>query len=138
MHMSVIRKCSGVIAIVLLTTAVSGAGQTPTVKVSGTYSNLRFESESGDLLGMEIKVVPVGEGFQAAILVSEGEPQPMVVVNLRLQGTAVSFDVPGDEGAQAWTFSGTITSRSLNGTIKHRLGGTEKITLPRRCGYWDR
>lgn len=107
------------------------------VQVAGTYSSVEYNDESGDLLGMEIKVVPAGSGFQAVILTCEGSPGPMHIVPLSVTGSEVSFIVREDEDT-SWSFRGTVTAASLTGTVTHSLGGSETVTLPRRCGYWDR
>jgi hypothetical protein len=114
---------------------MTACAQQPAVRVPGTYSNLELNEEAGDLLGIEIKIVPVNNRFQGAVLITEGEPEAMVLVTVNVRGSAVTFDVPGKEG---WTFSGRITPRALSGTITHVSGGTEKVVLLRRCGYWDR
>lgn len=134
------------VTLVALVCAVASAAATPptaqsAVRVSGTYSNLAFNEEGGDLLGMEIKIVPASnDRFQAAILVSEGAPAPMVLVDLHVSGRAISFTVPARnrEIDDQWSFKGTISAKALKGTITHGSGAKEQVTLPRRCGYWDR
>jgi hypothetical protein len=115
--------------------AASGKSAVP---ISGTFTNLDFHEEAGDLLGLEIKIVPVAGGYQAVVLESVGEPQPLIVVDLSVEGTKIAFDVRGDEGDVAWTFSGTVSARSLSGTIRRGSNATEEVVLSRRCGYWDR
>jgi hypothetical protein len=63
-------------------------------------------------------------------------PLPMVLVDVRVDGSAIRFDVPGELGS--WKFSGRIDAESLSGTMTHDSGGVEKVTLRRQCGYWDR
>lgn len=123
------------LGLVLCWTPISACAQQTAVRVPGTYSNLEFNEEGGDLLGIEIKIVPVDNHFQGAVLISEGEPQPMILVTVNVRGSSVDFDVPGRDG---WKFSGRLTSKSLSGTITHVSGGLEKVVLLRRCGYWDR
>lgn len=99
---------------------------------------LESNEEGGALLGIEIKFVPVAGGrLQAAVLVSEGEPAPMVLVDVRVDGRSISFKVPANID-DTWTFQGTISAKALKGTIKYSSGTKEEVTLPRRCGYWDR
>jgi hypothetical protein len=55
------------------------------VQLAGTYSNLEYNEEGGDLLGIEIKIVPAPhERFQAAVLVSEGAPSSLFVVDVKV------------------------------------------------------
>ncbi len=125
---------SGLLGILSLSQSSAHTEQ-PTLQVPGTYSNLEFNEEGGDLLGMEVKIVPVGDHFQAAVLISEGEPESMTLVNVIVRGDSVTFNVPGKDG---WKFSGRMTSKSLDGTVTYASGGVEKVVLLRRCGYWDR
>ena len=105
-------------------------------RVIGTFSNLEFIEESGDLVGMEIKIVPTGDRYQAAVIVSEGAPNAMVVVDVRVDGTSIEFEVPAADAG--WKFSGRVTAKSLSGMVTYASGQTEKVILPRQCGYWDR
>ena len=128
---------------VLVLVAASGVAARPrtpagsSVRVSGTFSSLEYNDEGDDLLGMEVKIVPVVHGYQAAVFVSEGEPQALHVVEVLVSGRSVSFKVREDDGS-SWAFQGTVSAQSLKGTITHSLGGHKTVTLPRRCGYWDR
>jgi len=106
------------------------------IRLPGTFSNLNYNEDGGDLLGLEIKIVPVvGERYQAAVIVSNGEPQPMRVVDVRVNGRTISFEVRDDDAS--WSFTGTVSTQSLKGTITHRRGGKEAVTLRRGCGYWE-
>jgi hypothetical protein len=131
------KRCFGLLAIVVLATVAAAGEKKPVVRVAGTYTNLEYHEESGDLVGVEVKIVPVDDGFQAAVLVSEGAPQPLVVVTVSAKGGAVRFDVPGQNGT-SWSFIGTIGAKALTGTITYESGYRQKIVLQRRCGYWDR
>jgi hypothetical protein len=138
MYVPIINKPFGLLTIIMLTLSAQAAcAQQPAAKVPGTYSSLEYSNESGDLHGLEIKIIPVDDRFQGAVLISEGEPQPMILVDVQIRGTSVSFSVPGESG-MAWKFSGHITAKTLNGTISYDSGGVEKVVLLRRCGYWDR
>jgi hypothetical protein len=136
MYMPVTIKSLAIVLLFLLP-AVSLKAEPRRARVPGTYSNLQFNEDGGDLLGMEIKIVPIGDHFQAVVLVSEGEPQPMVVVVVSVHGNSLGFSVPGKDRT-SWKFSGQVSPKSLTGTISYAQGGVEKVVLPRQCGYWDR
>jgi hypothetical protein len=109
----------------------------PTVQIPGTYSDLKYDSESGDLIGLEITIVPIaGERLQAVILSSEGEPSPLLVVEVHVKEHTISFDVAPNDG-ERWSFRGTVAAKSLKGTIDYHGGTKRAVTLVRRCGYWD-
>jgi hypothetical protein len=107
------------------------------VTVAGTYSSLAYHEEAGDLVGMEIKIIPLDGGFQGAVLLSEGEPRAMVLVSVAVQGTDVRFQMSG-EGLPEWSFVGRVTPTQLVGKISYAEGGVEDVVLSRQCGYWDR
>ena len=112
--------------------------QEPSKYATGTFTNFEYNEEGDDLLGMEVKIVPVaGERFQAAIQISEGEPGPLVVVDVSVKGDAVAFKVDGN-GTPGWSFRGSVTPKMLSGLITYQSGRQEKIRLARRCSYWDR
>lgn len=119
------------------TKAVARAGGSAAVRVPGTYSNLEYNEDGGDLAGVELKIIPLERAYQGALIVSEGEPQPMVLVDVIVRGDEVSFEVPGEDGV-AWRFAGRITSTGLLGKISYAEGGVADVSLQRQCGYWDR
>ena len=126
----------GLFAATLAAAAPAKSGVRP-IQVPGTYSNLQYNEEGGDLLGIEIKVVPVvGGRMQAAVLVSEGEPAPLVIADVHVSDNAISFKVPENVN-ESWTFRGVVRLGSLRGTITYASGRKEEVTLQRRCGYWD-
>jgi hypothetical protein len=126
------------LVLVLSANASAAMPKKAPVRIAGTYTDLQYNAEGGDLLGMEIKIVPVvGDRMQAVVLVSEGEPAPLVIVDVHVKDHAISFAVP-ENVDQAWSFNGTVTATSLTGTITYASGIRRKVTLPRRCGYWDR
>ena len=53
-----VRRLYVVIVVLLIASAVTVAGPASAPKITGIYSNLRFNDEGGDLLGMEILVLP--------------------------------------------------------------------------------
>jgi hypothetical protein len=140
------RQMQLTIAITLFATCLPAAAPAPSpralpkVQVAGTYTNLEYNDEGGDLVGIEVKIVPLGDRYQAAVLVSEGAPSPMMLVDVTVTAQEVRFRVPrsGQEPDDSWSFRGTVTARALNGVITHASGVKEQVKLTRRCGYWDR
>ncbi len=131
-------RLRSLLIIAIVVTCVAAGKRTP-AGPTGTFTNLTFNEDGGDLLGIEVKIVPSRSGYQAVVLVSDGEPSRMVVVDVTVNGRSISFTVPAQsDGVDAWSFEGTITRSVLKGKITHASGVTERVTLPRRCGYWDR
>lgn len=134
-------QLGAILAFALLATPVDGgrksaSSKMPPVDIAGTYSNVRYIEEAGDLLGMEIKIIPLGEQYQAAVFVAEGSVGPMRLVDVRVRGTTLSFEVRESEDI-FWSFVGTVSAQSLKGTVTHSLGGRQTVNLKRKCGYWD-
>lgn len=105
-------------------------------KYTGTFSSLRYNPESGDLGGVEIRIVYTKLGYQAAIQFSEGAPTELIVVKASFSGTSISFEIP-ETNDYAGSFSGTIDNKSLKGTFRFKTGGEWKVNLPRKPSYWD-
>jgi hypothetical protein len=103
----------------------------------GTFSSFRFNSEGGDVQGVEIKVVYTRTGKQAVIQFSEGEPTSLTVVPVVCDGTHISLKIPKDDGRSAAFLEGAVSKNRLVGELVYETGGREKIFLPRRKSYWD-
>src|SRR5207244_11261283 len=62
----------------------------------GTFSNLRYSRQAGDLLVAAIKIVPVmrsddptrryASAFQGALQIAEGAPSEIMIVDIRIDG----------------------------------------------------
>ncbi len=106
-------------------------------RVTGTYTNMYYNKEGGDVLGEELKIVVTQGGrYQGALQFAEGEPQDLIVVDIELKGDTVSFSVP-DTDSYAGRFSGTIANGILRGQFKFKRGGIENVTLKKGKSYWD-
>jgi hypothetical protein len=106
------------------------------VKITGTFSDLHFVKEAGDLLGTEIKIVYAGGSYQGALQFAEGAPSELVIVKIHKDGNKISFSIP-DDNPYAGEFQGSVSSEALQGEFRFKSGGTEKVTLHRGKSYWD-
>lgn len=108
------------------------------VPVSGTYSNLGYNEESGDVNGIEVKITPLaGNRMQAAVLISTGEPARFFLATVQADGRQVRIEGRQADGHR-WSFEGTVTMRELVGMVKEDRAPDHRVRLPRQCGYWDR
>jgi hypothetical protein len=105
-------------------------------RVTGTYTNMSFNKEGGDLLGQELKIVATRRGYQGALQLAEGEPGELSVVDIKISGDKIEFAVP-DSSPDACQFSGTIERGKIIGRFRFRTGGTQNVTLTKGKGYWD-
>lgn len=96
-------------------------------------SNMAYNREGGDVLGIEVFIVHSNRGYFAVYQSSEGEPAPPVVIPVKLTGTSVSFEVPPSVDARG-NFTGTIDAKGLAGSFS---GSGEKVRLERKASYWQ-
>jgi hypothetical protein len=104
----------------------------------GTYSSFAYNTEGGDLLGLEVHVVPTRHGVKAVVQAAEGEPGDIEVVDLKQgAGGILSFDVPmvGQAGVK---FEGKVTTDGLKGKLIYPSGTTQEVFLKRTTSYWER
>lgn len=105
-------------------------------RITGTYSDMHYIQEAGDILGTEIKIVFTGSKFQAAIQIAEGEPGDLIVVDVVRNKDSIQFALPA-ESAYEGKFSGTIANGFLRGEFLFKNGGSDKVALKKGKSYWD-
>jgi hypothetical protein len=105
-------------------------------RVTGTYTNMSFNKEGGDLLGQELKIVKTRKGYQGALQLAEGEPGELSVVDIKISGDKIEFEVP-DSSPDGCRFSGTIEGSKIVGQFRFKSGGSQTVTLTKGKGYWD-
>jgi hypothetical protein len=121
---------------VLMAATASAATLEDAAKVTGTFSSLAYNEESGDLGGSEISIVVGGGGHYAIVQCSEGSPGIPVVVKVQVQGQRVSFTLPKGSGSGCIeaTYTGTVSAAGLTGQFS---GAGEPKLLKRKPGYWQ-
>lgn len=116
--------------------AVSGvAYAAQSVRFTGTFSDMHYSQESGDLIGHELSIVFTNAGYEGTYQVAEGEPSKLMLVEIVFHGDRISFSVP--TGTYAGSFTGIIKLKGIAGTFTYKSGAKEKVDLPRRKSYWD-
>ena len=103
----------------------------------GAFSSFNFNSESGDLNGMEIRIVYTRLGKQASIQFSEGEPGPLVTANVICKGNNIHISIPGIYGREESRIDGFISNKKIEGKITYKGGSQHEISIPRHKSYWD-
>ncbi|MES9996532.1 hypothetical protein [Desulfovibrio aminophilus] len=109
---------------------------------TGTFSNMYYNLEAGDLLGEEIKIVvgarrekesyPLIGIFQMAV----GAPFDPVLVDVRCEKNEIEFVLPKSK-IGAGVFRGRVSDKGIHGTLTHSPEVKREIDLPRRASYWD-
>jgi hypothetical protein len=109
------------------------------LKYAGTFSNLEYNQEGGDLLGMEIKIVPTRKGYQGALQIAEGGPSELMFVEVFFEKDNVKFEIPKSYSTYGGgVFEGKIDSKGIKGTLRFKGTEGDKEVLTRKRGYWDK
>ncbi len=124
------------LTLVLVTLSVC-AVEAParTLKVSRIYSDLSYNVEGGDLLGMEVLIVPA-EGdarWNAFVQIAEGGAPYCVLVPLTVDGNKIKFTLPPRGSNKGLSFAGTISAGEMN--LRVPDGPDEH--LRRGKSYWQ-
>lgn len=109
----------------------------------GTFSSLSFNKEGGDLLGVELKIVPARRGsasvIQGALQISDGEPSEIMVVDIAIEGSRIRFAIPSSYPLYGGrTFEGTIDRAEIKGRFGIKGGMSKEQRLRRGKSYWDK
>lgn len=106
---------------------------TPEPKIAGIYSDLHYSQEGGDLLGMELLVVPTESGYAAFVQIAEGGAPYTAMTPVGIAGTHVSFELPPGGAYGGVRFTGEWNGSSL--VVTWPAGDVE--TLRRGKSYWQ-
>ncbi|WP_367298671.1 hypothetical protein [Hafnia alvei] len=102
-------------------------------KVTGIYSSLSFNTESGDIVGEEIMVVFSNKGYIATYQSSDGEPTIPVVTKVNIVNDTITFTLPPPFDIQG-EFIGVISKNMLTGKFKK---SNQVLILERKNSYWQ-
>ena len=105
-------------------------------RITGTYSNMSYIAEAGDVVGYEIKIVFTGERHQGVMQIAEGVPGELIVVDIEASGSKISFSIP-DNNPYAGKFTGTVENGWLRGEFNFKTGTKESVALRKGKSYWD-
>ncbi|MGC2423632.1 MAG: hypothetical protein WA666_04685 [Nitrospirota bacterium] len=122
-------------AILILSTSIVNAEQK--VKITGTFSDLYYNEEGGDLLGNEIRIVVGRDGYEGTFQASEGAPDRLILIKpIQVTGNEIKFSIP-ENSLYAGDFVGKISETELTGTLTLKNGNKIKMILKRGKSYWD-
>jgi hypothetical protein len=107
--------------------------------VTGIYTNMSFNSQSGDVSGIELFIVFTKEGYKGIFQDVDGVLNVPIVVPMKIDKSEVSFELPDREG-----YVGKFTGKILKGKIVGRFSagqisadGSEAIVLIKKKSYWQ-
>lgn len=104
--------------------------------VAGTYTDLHFNQQGGDLLGTELRIVLTRTGYQGTLQFAEGGPSELILVNVEVSGNRIKFTIPANS-SYAGTFSGVVANGVLKGHFQYSGGGGDDVSLKKGKSYWD-
>jgi hypothetical protein len=131
------RLYPGLALFALVSPASWAATAATSPRISGIYSDLAYNVEGGDLVGVELLVVPTRSDkeplWQAFVQIAEGDAPFCAVVSLAISGAKVAFTLPPGGALGGLHFTGTISSTEIvlttpGGQIEH---------LRRGKSYWQ-
>ena len=84
----------------------------------GTYSSFKSHRGSGDLVGVELHILPSRKGYFVVFQSSEGEPDEPVLVPAIVKASKLSFILPPG-GSYTGKFTGEINSSYITGRFEN-------------------
>jgi hypothetical protein len=102
----------------------------------GTFSNLRYVDESGDVLGTEITIVPQYRSAYAIFQCAEGAPTNPIFVPVAIKRNRVTFTIKNGDGCPG-TYNGIVNAKGLTLSVNPTSIEGDGF-LPRRKSYWAR
>ena len=107
-----------------------------THQVYGVYSNMQYNEEGGDLLGMEIFLFFGDQQYYALIQISEGAPsKPQLLPFMLVEDDDILIEYQDDSIIKKIT--GNIHKDELVVKIHYKTHTTEPVTLKRGQSYWQ-
>lgn len=101
----------------------------------GRYGNFKYNSESGDLLGVELQVIQGRSGYFALFQVAQGEREDPVLVPAKVSGATIEMVIPDGVSGYAGGFKATLKGKVLEAQFSNgRLSpsGEKVFRLKRR------
>jgi hypothetical protein len=129
--MSAIFMFVQITLVVLSSFGVVDKQDQTTEKITGIYSDMRYNEEGGDVLGCEIFIVYSKDGFYVIFQSSEGEPEVPVIARAKVKASEIQFSLR--QHGQDETFKGAIKDGYLIGSFT----GGDELRLKRKKSYWQ-
>ena len=121
------------LAVAACASGPASSGVENVEKVTGMYSDMRYNEEGGDVLGTEVFVMRAQGGYYVVYQSSEGDPSVPVVIPAEVSGKTIKFDVPASSDPRG-SFTGHVNAGNLAGTFS---ASEESVVLKRRQSYWQ-
>jgi hypothetical protein len=133
------------LAVVLLCLVFSTSCAPPlppvgNVPLTGTWSDLFRDDTTGEILGVELRIVETAAGHQGALQVGReqqfGGLSGLAVVEIDAGGETVRFTIP-EPHPFAGSFEGKLNRDAIVGSFVLADGREEFVVLRRGESFWD-
>lgn len=132
-----------VLAVMVFTVACTSMGRLrpdDAIAVTGTYGDMFRHAPSGDIIGVELRIVETSTGLQGTLQVGRGETfgglSGLAVVDITLDGDDLSFSVPESHPYRG-RFEGKYRGDAIVGRFELLEGREEFVVLQRGESFWD-
>jgi len=132
------NRLASLLLLVVLSTAHSDAFGGS--RVTGIYTDMRYNEEGGDLLGTEIFLLQGKSGYYVSFQSAQGVPETPLLVAAKVARNRLTFTLPSSKATYSGLFEGRIYSDRIEG---HFTGGqlsptgTKSFVLRKGQSYWQ-
>lgn len=110
-------------------------------KITGIYSDLDTNEDSGDLLGMEFFLFLGDNKYYVLVQSAEGVPYRPALVHCAISGNKLMFTLPPSKTGYTGTFKGTVFADRIEGIMQNGqvspATGQKIIILKKGNSYWQ-
>ena len=132
--MSRVQTCLVAGLLILFAATGSNAG---TEDRTGFFTNLHFNEEGGDLLGYELYIGLVRDGYTGVLYECQGGCFPMQIIVPKFDGDTITFQYADSEGEKL-IFTGSVDGNGITGSSHlPGVGSLGEVRLLRKQTYWN-
>jgi hypothetical protein len=125
------------IFILLILTQFCFGYATDNLKKTGTFTNMVYNKEAGDLLGFEVRIVFTRNGYEGTFQAAEGVPDNIILLKkIVILNDTVKFSILPPSLYEG-IFIGRLTKFKLIGLLTLKNGNKIDLKLKRGRSYWD-
>ena len=107
---------------------------------TGTYGHLEFHEESGDLSGIELKVIYSNDGYYLLFQSASGVPSIPVLMRLNIDNKIFMVKIPEGTDYGGAILKGQFNSKGINAEFTNGpifSNGKKNDILEKTTSYWD-
>jgi hypothetical protein len=104
--------------------------------VFGTFSDLRYNAEAGDVVGTEITIMPQYRSAYAIFQCAEGAPTDPIFIPVEIKENRITFKVASPDSCPG-IYTGIVSANGMKLSVRNSDFNGNGF-LPRRKSYWAR